>query len=306
MTRRSRGISLGALVLVLTVVPGAWAQTPASAPAKETSNLVTETVFVPQVYYVGDLVEARLTLLLPEGKALLPPLSLPTQNWVLIRDVQVRHDPPFERVTIKFVPFAPGVKPLPTLVLGDISLDGVLVSTNSLLAKDDPADLSPPRDQLLLPHTEIFVFLAFLVIIVLPLAVWRSSKPVAALVHLLWKRSDRHRAWRQLTKDLRRLQTRALALKGPEFYTQFSILVRTYLGSRFDRDFRTLTAAEVRVLLQPLPPAWTAEWVRLVHRADVVRFDAQDPPEKEKLEDLEALRREVGHLEGKEAPHVNL
>jgi len=274
--------------------------------AEETSGLVTESVFIPPVYFVGDLVEVRLTLVLQEGKALLPPLSLPSQSWILIRDVQVRHDPPFERVTVKFVPFAPGVKLLPTLVLGDITLDGVRISTNSLLEKAAPTELLPPRDQLLLPHTELFLFLAFLLLIVLPLAVWRLFRPVFFLIRNLWKRSGRHRAWRQLTKDMKRLQSKALALKGPEFYTQFSRLVRLYLGGRFDRDFQSLTAAEVRILLQPLPPAWTAEWVRLIHRADVVRFDAQDPPESEKLDDLESLRRESGRLEGKESPRVDL
>jgi hypothetical protein len=117
---------------------------------------------------------------------------------------------------------------------------------------------------------------------------------------------DRHRAWRQLNKDWKKLHSKALSLKGPEFYTQFSRLVRLYLGARFDHDFQTLTAAEVRVLLQPLPPAWTAEWVRLLHRADVVRFDARNPPDQEKLDDLDALHRESSRLEGKEAPVVDL
>jgi len=268
--------------------------------------MVAETVFVPPTSFVGDLVEVRLTLLLPEGKALLPPLSLPTQDWILIRDVQVRHDPPFERVTIKFVPFAPGAKVLPPLVLGDITLDGVKISTGSLLGKESPSELLPPRDQMLLPHTELFVFLAFLVVIVLPLAAWRFLGPLVHLLRQAWKRTDRRRAWRQLSKELRKLQGRVLALKGPEFYTQFTHLARTYLGTRFDRDFGTLTADEVRLLLAPLPPAWTAEWVRLIHRADLVRFDGQDPPEADKLADLEALRREAGRLEGKEASRVDL
>jgi hypothetical protein len=294
-----RAVLAGVLLAGLVgLVPGVWAQ--------DTSNLVTETVFVPPVSFVGDLVEARLTLLLPEGKALLPPLSLPTQSWVLFRDVQVRHDPPFERVTIKYIPFAPGVKTLPPLVLGDITLDGVKISTNSLLGKEAPSELHPPREQLLLPHTELFVFLAFLLLIVLPLAVWRFFRPAVELFEAFVRRKDRHRAWRQLTRDLKKLQSRALAISGPEFYTEFSRLVRAYLGGRFARDFHTLTAYEVRSLLQPLPPAWTAEWVRLVHRADVVRFDAQEPPEQEKLDDLESLRREAGRLEGKEAPRVDL
>ncbi len=298
MSRRFRLLLLCACGALASLGPALWAD--------ETPSPVTETVFVPPQFFVGDQVEARLTLLLPEGKVLLPPLSLPTQSWVLIRDVQVRHDPPFERVTVKFVPFAPGVKTLPPLVLGDLTLDGVRISTNSLLGKGASSELTAPREQMLLPHTELIVFLTFLLVIVLPLAVWRFSRHVVDLVRALWKRSDRHRAWRQLVKDLRRLQAKALSLPGPEFYTLFSRLVRTYLGGRFDRDFGTLTASEVRVLLRPLPPAWTSEWVRLIHRADVVRFDAQEPPEREKLDDLDSLRREAGRLEGKEAPHVDL
>lgn len=299
MNRRIPSLVLGALLCL-------GAPTLPVLGAEDTSNLITETVFVPPVSFVGDLVEARLTLILPEGKVLLPPLSLPAQNWVLIRDVQVRHDPPFERVTIKYIPFAPGTKVLPALILGDIPLEGVKITTNSILDKDVPAELKPPRDQMLLPHTELVIFLAVLFLLVLPLGAWRFSRPVAHLFRAFWKRTDRHRSWRQLNKDLKRLQSKALGLKGPEFYTEFSRLTRTYLGGRFDRDFTTLTASEVRVLLHPLPPAWTAEWVRLVHRADVVRFDAQEPPEHEKLEDLESLRREAGRLEGKEAPHVDL
>ena len=45
--------------------------TVSSAWAEETP--ITETVFIPPLFYVGDQVEVRLTLLLPEGKALLPP-----------------------------------------------------------------------------------------------------------------------------------------------------------------------------------------------------------------------------------------
>jgi hypothetical protein len=293
----------GLRLLTAALLLAAW---PSVVRADDAPSPVTETVFVPPLFYVGDQVEVRLTLLLPEGKSLLPPLSLPTQDWVLIRDVQVRHDPPFERVTVKFVPFAPGVKTLPPLVLGDLTLDGVRISTNSLLGKDAPSELSPPRDQLLLPHTELVVFLSFLVVIVLPLVLWRFFRPLAGLWKSLWRRSDRHRAWHLLAKEVKKLQSRAMAASGPEFYTEFSRLVRTYLAGRFDFDFGTMTAQEVEGVLRPLPPAWAAEWVRLVHRADVVRFDAQEPPVQERLDDLESLRREAGHLEGKDTPRVDL
>jgi hypothetical protein len=278
----------------------------AAAGAEDNPNYVTDAVFVPPVYFVGDLVEARLTLLLPEGKTLLPPLSLPNQPWVMVRSVQIRHDPPFERVIVRFVPFAPGNKVLPPLVMGDVTVAGVRISTNSLLGKNTASELLPPRDQLLVPHTELFVFLAFLLLIVLPLAAWRFLPPLVSLVIRFRRYGDRHRAGRQLHRDLRKLQAKVLALSGPEFYTQFSHLVRVYLGGRFHHDFQTLTASEVQSFLRSLPAAWTAEWVRLIHRADVIRFDAQEPPEREKLEDLESLRKEARHLESKEAPLADL
>jgi hypothetical protein len=285
-----------ALSLALAAAP-IWSQT--------SDSLVTGAVFVPPVYFVGDLVELRLSLLLPEGKALLPPLSLPTAPWVLIRDVQVRHEPPFERVTIKFVPFAPGIKTLPPLVLGDITLDGVKVSTNSLLGKDPP-ELTPPRDQLLLPHTELFLLFCLAVLLVLPWIIWRLVKPAARWATALRKRSARRRLWRHWVKDIRHLRASALSLGGPEFYTELSQLARVYLGTRFDHDFGTLTAIEAQDVLQPLPPAWRAEWVRLLRRSDVIRFDAQNPTDAEKLDDLDALRREAGRLEGKEAVVADL
>ncbi len=284
--------------VLLLVASSAWAD--------DASTSITDTVFVPPTSYVGDLVEVRLTLLLPEGKTLLPPLSLPNQPWVLVRDVQIRHEPPFERVIVKYVPFAPGIKVLPPLVLGDVTLDGIRISTNSLLGKEAPTELQPPRDQLLVSHTELFVFLTFLVLIVLPLAAWRLAGPLGHFFQGLRRSGDRHQASRQLHRELKKLQAKVMALSGPEFYQQFSHLVRTYLGNRFQRDFQTLTASEVRELLAPLPVAWTEEWVRLIHRADVVRFAAEEPPQREKLDDLDLLRREAAHLDSKEAPVVDL
>lgn len=276
------------------------------ASAEDSGSLVTATVFVPPVSFVGDQVEARLTLLLPEGKSLLPPLSLPSQPWVLIRDVQVRHDPPFERVTVKYVPFAPGNRVLPPLVLGDITLENVHISTNSLLGKDVPPELLPPREQLLLPHTEILVFLLLGALVLVPLLVWRLVAPLRRLSAAWQQRLSRRRSWRHLLKEVRRLQGRALAVSGPEFYTELTHLVRLYLGARFGRDVQALTSQELRDLLGPLPPAWAAEWVRLIQRADRVRFDAQDPPGQERLEDLAALSREAAHLEGREVPSAHL
>src|SRR4029079_9125580 len=99
-----------------------------------------------------------------------------------------------------------------------------------------------PRDQLALPHTEIILLVLFLLVVVLPAAAWRFFRPVAAFLVSVWKHVDRHRPYRRLIKEIRKLHLRVSGIGGPEYYTQLLHLLRTYLSARFERDFSSLTA----------------------------------------------------------------
>ena len=272
-----------------------------SALHADTNATITETLLVPPVFTVGDAVEMRVTLVLPEGLELRPIQNLPAQTWVVLHDVKIRQDPPFQHVTIKFTSFAPGEKVLPALKLGDVTLDNLHIVTASVLSAtaDTPTGLDPPRDQLPLPQTEIFLLLFFLVIIVLPLLAWKFLRPVFAVARKLWRHLERHRPYHRLVRESRKLQAKLSGLPGPEFYTQLLVLARHYLAARFHRDFSSFTAQEVEALLSPWSSESAQGWDRLFHKADVVRFDSREPGDAERLEDLEALRSEALALEEK-------
>jgi hypothetical protein len=273
---------------------------------------ITEAVVIPPVFTVGDAVEMRVTLVLPEGKELRPIEALPVQAWLVFQDVKIRHDPPFEHVTIKFVPFAPGEKVLPPLTLGDVILDSLRITTVSVLEPESSSSmavatgLQPPRDQLPLPHTELILLLAFVLVVILPLAVWRFLGPVVTLVAALLKHLERHRPYHRLVKDSRKLEAKISGLSGPEFYTQLLLLARNYLSRRFGRDVSSYTALEVQQMLGPLAPGTSGGWEQLFHKADVVRFDSRNPDDVERAYDLDTLRAQAHALETWEAPRVDL
>jgi len=275
------------------------------AAAQQTAT-ITDMVLVPPVFTVGDPVEMRVTVVVPEGKELRPIQNLPTQDWLVFRDVQIRNDPPFYYVTIKFVPFAPGDKLLPPLAMGDVTLDTLRILTTSVLEKTGVATLAPPRDQLALPHTELTLFVLFLLLIVLPVLSWRFAQPALVLARGALKLLVRRRPYHRLLRDLRKMQARLAGLGGPEFYTQLLVLLRTYLSSHFGRDFSSLTAAEVGQVLEPLAPGSSASWARLIHKADVVRFDSREPADADRQEDLEAVKHAAKDLEDREARLVDL
>ena len=284
-----------------------------SALPANTDVTITETLLVPPVFTVGDAVEMRVTLVLPEGLELRPIQNLPEQTWVAVHDVKIRNDPPFQHVTVKFTSFAPGEKVLPALELGDVTLDNLHIETTSVLSAtaDAPTGLDPPRDQLPLPQTEIFLLLFFLFVVVLPMLAWRFLRPALNLAHNFWKHLERHRPYHRLVRESRKLQAKLSGLPGPEFYTQLLLLARHYLAARFDRDFSSLTSQEVEALLSPWSTDSAQGWDRLFHKADVVRFDSREPGDAERLEDLEALRSEAQALEertpsGWEDRHGNL
>jgi hypothetical protein len=195
------------------------------------------------------------------------------------------------------------------LALGDVTLDTLRITTASVLAKESSSTatgLSPPRDQLPLQHTEIVLLAMFLLLIVLPVLVWRFLQPALALVAGLWKHLDRHRPYHRLLRESRKLQAKVSGTSGPEFYTQFLLLARAYLSGRFDRDFSSFTATEFASVLGPASPASALNWTRLLHKADVVRFDSRNPDDVERLDDLEALCTEAKLLEEREGQHVDV
>lgn len=290
-----------AVLLVLALPLGAQEK-----PVVNDRFTVVESSFLPSVYYVGDLVELRLTLKPKDGVHIVKSRDIPNQNWVLIKDIDVKNDGPLTLVTIRFISFYPGTKTLPPIPLGDVMLNDVKIFTASTIDANGAPDASPVRDQLPLPQTELFIVLLLLLVFVCPVLVWKLWKPVHGRWQKIQRRYERRRPWNRLQKEIRRLGQRASGCSGPDFYTQMAQILKSYLSGRFRVPLEALTAWELEKLLAPLPPAWASQWVQLLRRADVIRFDGQDPSVPERLADLDALKKAAGYLESREALHVDL
>lgn len=267
---------------------------------------ILETTFIPPVYYVGDQVELRLTLKPKEGIQIVKSRDIPSQNWVLIKDIDVKNDGAVCQVAVRFVSFYPGTKTLPPIPLGDVVLSDLKIFTSSTIDAGAVPDAAPVRDQLPLPQTEFFIGLVILLVLVLPLVLWKLWKPARDRLVLVRRRWERRLPWRRLQKELKRLTAKAGALGGPDFYTQLAQTLKTYLSGRFKVALEALTASELEKRLAPLPPVWASAWTQLLRRADIIRFDGREPALAERLEDLESLRKAAVYLESREAARVDL
>ncbi len=299
---------LGFVILLWFGYP-LFAQSPAgetSHPAGSDKYAIADEVFVPPQYTVGDHVELRLSLLPKTGVQIIASRELPSQPWLKILGVNAHPEGALVRVTVKFIPFAPGSKTLPPLPLGDVVLSGIRIHTASVLNPQNPGDLAPPQPPLALPQTDLYLELGLFLVLVLPFVVWKLFRPISSLCGGLKTRTSRKKPFHRLEKGLKKLSLKAGQLPGPEFYTEFSLLVRRYLTDRLKKPMMAATPLDLSEMLRLLPSAWSAEWIRLVHRADVVRFDSRQPALAERYEDIAAVKAQVALLESGEGWNVDL
>jgi hypothetical protein len=301
-------VKLTLLLLLGTLLTGSLlALNPGETGGAPTGKFsIVQSVFVPPVATVGEPVELHLTLLPQKGVQIVKSQDAANEPWVKIQNVEVVHTPPYVQVLVRFISFAPGNKTLPPIPLGDIVLKGLSLQTASVLDPQNLPHLAPPRGPLALPQTELFLFLAVIALLLLPFAIWYLSVLARTFMKNLRKARSRRRPYRILLKQTRAMIQKSGEMKGPAFYSEFSALLRTYLTGRLGADFIAATPPEFPFLLRSLPGAWSAEWVRLIRRADNVRFDQQEPPLAERLEDLQALKTQAGYLESGEGLHVDL
>ena len=128
----------------------------AHAPAQSTEYSVENTLLLPQRFYVGDRVEARVQLRLAET-AQAPtraPETTPDPEWGTIHAISIDGSGRDYEVRIGFTPYQPGTLTFPALDLGALTLRGVDFHVESIL-DGQSTELAPVRSQLLLPSTRM-------------------------------------------------------------------------------------------------------------------------------------------------------
>lgn len=262
---------------------------------------VSDTIFLPSQYYVGDTVEMRFILRSRFiSRATVPP-ELPVPDWGRIQDVRLIPRGSDLEVRLRFVAFEPGTKTLPTLNLGPLALDDLNVFVSSIL-EPDRTELLPPRGQVLLPGTQVLIILFIAAIVLLPL-IWifvlRVVKPrILAILH----RRREGRPYRDLLKFLRGIRPNADTLPARTFYIDLLNNIRAYLARRFGVSALSFTSSELDHLIEALVTEKDdcEKLTELFRHADQVKFANQTSSITHRMEHLDLVERAFGRVEERE------
>jgi len=262
------------------------------------SYTVASTVFLPRVFYVGDRVEMRISLRVPQNAALERPAEMPTPQWGEIHSISVSHAGGDATVRIIFTPFRPGTQSMPVMKLGDITLEGVNVYVKSILQEGE-VGLAPPRSQLLLPSTRLVIGLGVGVLVILPLGWfvfyrWGRSRLVGLIARYRERQPNRRmqRVLKQLSADV---ENRS----GREFYIVLQEELRRYLSRKLDADCMSATTWELRLHLGRLTPDQndTQLLLSLFQFGDLVKFAGKSSSARIRKEHLQQVGELLARVE---------
>ena len=294
-----RGVRLGVLLFAWGIV---------GAHLSLGAQTVGQIVFLPQTFYVGDVVEARVVVRTSESLDIVVPPVLPDREWVDFRSVYVVQRADGYEVRIVFQPFFVGARQLPRLDLGSVVLPEISVVVHSL-TEEGEISLQPVREQQLLPGTRPAIAIIVLVLLGAPVLIGVTSGWVRGRLQRvsLWYR--RGRPYRHLQRGMKRLKNEMMELDGKRYYIELLDLARDYLSGRFGAPFRAATTGELSSLLvrQRVPGELTARIVALFAFGDLVKFANQAVTVEDRTThaaELLSVSAEFQHL-AKEAGRVD-
>jgi hypothetical protein len=179
-----------------------------------------------------------------------------------------------------------------------LPLSGATVFVKSVL----PADTSlrvpkPPRPLIVLPVFNWWPWLALIAAIIASVLLWWA-----------WRRfRNRPKApvdpYVRAQREFDRIERMGLleAGRGPEYLALFVDVAREYLAARVPGVRRSDTSTELLRTMQP-HDGIEAELPRLLERADLAKFAAEDVSREEAREAGMAIRAVVDHVEGRLNP----
>lgn len=260
---------------------------------------VGEVLFLPQTYYVGDVVEARVVVRSSEDLDLSVPPTLPATEWVDLREVSIVQRADGYEVRILFQPFFVGTRQLPAIDLGMFTVSGVSAVVSTLQSEEGELALQSVRDQLLLPGTRALIAVIVLAIFGVPLAVAFTGGWITRNVVALQERYREKRPYRTLQKRLKQLQTETHELDGKRYYIKLVDITRSYLEGRYGIVFRSATTGELDVYLRKegIPVEQRQRLIELFQFGDLVKFANRRVTVHDRTYHMDAVKALAGELQ---------
>jgi len=261
------------------------------------SYTVRDAVFLPQVFYVGDRVELRLRLRLGPGITLQQNSTPPRVEWGTVHGVTAVQQGQDAELRVEFTAFRQGTLALPPLDLGQITIQGLDVFVASILS-DNP-ELSPLRDQAILPSTDLLIAGTVAALVLAPLVWLFFARFGKKRVQRLVERYRANQPARRLNRSLRQLDSEVQALKGREFYIALLEDLRAYVSQKLGVDCMSATTHELRGYLDQLieDSRDREELVALFHYGDLVKFAQRRSPVKKRRKHIQDVQEVIAKIE---------
>ncbi len=268
---------------------------------------VTDVIFLPRIYYVGDRVELRVLLRYSAEEEPARPTEVPTIEWGDVHEITASFENGVGELRLSFTPFTPGTQSIPPISLGTITLGRTDVFVQSILTQED-AELAPPRGPVVLPGTRLSLILFLGVLLGGPL-LWRFVlRRGLEWMRRLFRRYREGRPYRRFARDLRNLTQNSSDIDGRRFYILLGENFRRYLTRKTGTDCLAATTGEVTERLSELvdDPIRRRQLVELLHYGDLVKFADRPSSENTRREHVEIMRDTVKTIEARRRRRVAL
>jgi hypothetical protein len=268
---------------------------------------VTDVIFLPRVYYVGDRVELRVLLRYSAEEEPAPPTEVPTVEWGDVHEITASFENGVGELRLSFTPFTPGTQSIPPISLGSITLGRTDVFVQSILTQEE-AELAPTRGPVVVPGTRLALILFLGVLFGGPLLWLFVLRRGLEWIRGLLRRYQEGQPYRRLARDLRNLTQSSTDIDGRRFYILLGEDFRRYLTRKTGTDCLAATTGEVSERLSGLvdDPIKRRQLVELLHYGDLVKFADRPSSENTRREHVEIMREAVKTVEARRRRRVAL
>lgn len=261
---------------------------------------VKETIFLPQDFYVGDVVELRVNFVPEAGMRVRSPSELPMSSWIDIHEVTLVEREEGRQARIRFSSYAPGTRTLPPIRLGDVVLDSIKIHTRSILDERSP-DFVGIKNQLLVPGTRMTIAVLVALLFFGPILIFSFAGRVKHGFASLLAAQLGKRPYKRLEKTLRELKEEQEQMSSRKFYIVLEEEFRKYLSDRTGSDFKAITSSEFAEHFKEILPEGAEHDARAVHsllrRSDMVKFGGENSDKQRRVDDMEIISRAAGEVE---------
>ncbi len=256
----------------LAVVAALWALFAGRATAEPIQ--ISDVVFLPPRFYVGDRAEARLTLVSAGEFSIEAPTTLPSKRWLSVDEVVVsRVNDRSATVRIHFTSYLPGTQALPEIECGDVLLRDIKISTSSVIESGEGVDPMPPRPQFVLPGTWSITAAVAFGIVAVPLGLLLGIRALLGAGRRYRAFTLRKMPVGRFRRRLTRLGRTLQHMNVREFFIHVSEAFKRYLQERLGVPALGSTTQELSATVEQLLPEEVARRaLEMLRLSDEVKF----------------------------------